>query len=277
MRQDLKFQSQEYAVVMVLEIGKNRSRIVAYLAVFIALVTVFDVLPMLPGFYGGIWDSWVFLFAPIIGVLLGPLFGGIAVGFGSLLGHIIYFRDPFELLFMLGAVVGTVCAALIFQRRWKPVLLIYSLLLAGYFLYPVTWMLPLIGIWDILLAYFLLLLFTILISRQWWPTNRWSSIWLLLFFSAIIGLEADILFRVFVLVPGQAYWLFYGLTPEALYWMWLTAGIITPTKVALGTLFTVTIGYSLLRLLPRTEIPLMKNFELLKTPSPAIEERVKMS
>jgi len=254
---------------MVLEIGKNHSRIAAYLAVFIALVTVFDLIPMLPGFYGGIWDSWIFLLAPIIGVLLGPLFGMLAVGFGSLLGHILYFRDPFELLFMLGAVVGTACATLIFQRRWKPVLIIYTVLLGGYFLYPISWMLPLIGIWDILLAYVLLLLFSIQISRQWCLTDTWKNIWLQLLFAAIIGLEADILFRVFILVPGQTYWLFYGLTPDALYWIWLTAGIITPTKVALGTLFTVTIGYSLLRLLPRTEIPLTKDFGTLNTsPSP---------
>ncbi|MHA2405543.1 MAG: hypothetical protein ACXACH_02175, partial [Candidatus Hermodarchaeia archaeon] len=82
-----------------------------------------------------------------------------------------------------------------------------------------------------------------------------------------IGLEADILFRVFVLVPGQTYWFFYLLTPDALYWMWLTAGIITPVKVALGTIFTITVGYSLLRLLPRTEIPLIESFGTL-TPTP---------
>lgn len=257
---------------MVLAIGKNRSRIVAYLAVFIALVTVFDVIPMFPGFYGGVWDSWIFLFAPIIGILMGPLYGLITVGFGSLMGHIIYFRDPYELLFMLGAVVGTVCAALIFQRRWKPVLLIYAVLLGGYFMYPVTWVLPLIGIWDILLAFGLLLLFSLMISRNWWPSDHWANIWLRLLFAALIGLEADILFRVFVLVPGQTYWFFYLLTPEALYWMWLTAGIITPTKVALGTFFTITVGYSLLRLLPRTEIPLTENFGTLKPTPPSTDD-----
>ncbi|MFX1508908.1 MAG: hypothetical protein ACFFBR_01250 [Promethearchaeota archaeon] len=256
---------------MVLEIGKIRSRIVAYLAVFIALITVFDVIPMLPGFYGGIWDSWIFLFGPLIGVLLGPFFGFLAVGFGSLLGHIIYFRDPFELVFMLGACVGTLCAALIFQRRWKPVLVIYAILLGGYLLYPVSWTLPIIGIWDILLAFGLLLLFSILMSRSWWPSNRWTSVWFLLLFAAIIGLEADILFRVFVLVPGQTYWLFYGLTPDALYWIWITAGIITPTKVVLGTLFSITVGFSLLRLLPRTEIPLIQDYGLLTPRPPSME------
>lgn len=247
---------------MVLAIGENRSRIVAYLALFIALVTVFDIIPMPPVFYGGIWDSWIFLLAPLIGVLLGPLLGLTAIGLGSLLGHIIYFRNPFELLFMFGAAVGTACSALIFQRRWKPVLVIYTVLLATYFLFPVTWLLPLIGIWDILLAYGLLLLFSLLISREWWPKNRQPSVWLLLLFSSIIGLEADILFRVFLLVPGQTYWLFYGLTPEALYWLWLTAGIVTPTKVAIGALFTVTVGFSLLHLLPRTDIPLVEEYAL---------------
>jgi hypothetical protein len=108
-----------------------------------------------------------------------------------------------------------------------------------------------------------------MINRNLWPSDHWTSAWLLLLFAAIIGLEADILFRVFLLIPGQTYWLFYSLTPEALYWMWLTAGIITPAKVAIGTVFTITIGYSLLRLLPRTEIPLIENFGTLKpTPSP---------
>ena len=268
MRRELISQRKGYADGMVLAIGKNRSRIVAYLAIFTALVTVFDAIPMLPGFYGGIWDSWIFLFAPLIGVLLGPLYGLIAVGLGSLLGHFIYSRGPYELLFMLGAVVGTICAALIFQRRWKPVLIIYTVLLGGYFLYPVTWMLPIIGIWDILLAFGLLLVFSLMTNRNWWPSNRWTSIWLLLLFASIIGLEADILFRVFVLVPGQTYWLFYSLTPDALYWMWLTAGIITPTKVVLGATFTITIGYSLLRILPRTEIPLIENFGTLKPAPP---------
>jgi hypothetical protein len=271
MRRAFKFHYQEYAAAMVLVIGKNRSRVVAYLAVFIALVTVFDIIPMLPGFYGGIWDSWIFLLAPILGVLLGPIFSMVSVGLGSLLGHIIYFRDPFELLFMLGAAAGTACAALIFQRRWKPVFLFYTVLLGGYFLYPITWTLPLIGIWDILLAYFLLLLFAILIKYQWWPINPWKDIWLLLLFAAIIGLEADILFRVFVLVPGQTFWLFYGLTPEVLSLIWVSAGVVTPTKVALGTLFTVTLGYSLLRLLPRTEIPLENPFGRLKTSPASIE------
>jgi hypothetical protein len=253
---------------MALAIGKNRSRIVAYLAIFIALVAVFDAIPIIPGFQSGIWDSWIFLFSPIIGVLLGPFLGFVTVGLGSVLGHFIYYRDPFEFIFMIGAAFGAACAALIYQRRWKPVLILYSGLLLGYFLTPITWFLPLIGIWDILLGYGILILFVLLMRFQIWPTHHTQAQWLRLLFCAIIGLEADILLRVFILIPLGTYWFFYGMTPEFLYWLWLTAGIITPLKVALSALFTVTIGFSLLQILPRIGVPLSEETGGIKPEQP---------
>lgn len=246
---------------MVLAIGKNRSRIVAFVAIFTALVTVFDAFPIIPGLYSGVWDSWIFILTPIIGVLLGPFYTMISVGFGSLLGHFIYYRGPFEFLFMFGAILGSACATLVYQRRWKPVLIIYALLLAGYFLTPVSWFLPLMGIWDILLGFGLLLLFSLLTIQNVWPVAPTQDQWFRLLFCAIIGLEADILLRIFILIPGQTYWLFYGLTPEALWWIWVTAGFITPAKVALATLFTVTLGFSILQLLPRIGVPLIDESE----------------
>ena len=246
---------------MVLAIRQSRSHLVAYIAVFLALAAVFDAIPIIPGLYSGIWASWIFLFHPLIGVLLGPFYGALAVGCGSLLGHFIYYRDPFEFLFMLGAALGSMCTALVYQRRWKPVLLIYTVLLTGYFLTPVSWILPIIGIWDILLGFILVLLYSLLLSRNWWPRSVAQSQWLRLFFGAIIGLETDILLRVFILVPGQTYWLFYGWTPAFLQFLWLTAGIITPTKVVIATLFTVTVGFSLLQILPQLGIPLASDLE----------------
>ncbi|MFX0167924.1 MAG: hypothetical protein ACFE89_01095 [Candidatus Hodarchaeota archaeon] len=251
---------------MALAVQQNRSRFVTYIAIFTALAAIFDAIPIIPGLYSGIWASWLFLFHPLIGVLLGPIYGAISVGFGSLLGHFIYYRDPFEFLFMLGAAFGAACTALVYQRRWKPVLVFYTLLLIGYFLSPVSWLLPLIGIWDILLGYLILLLFSLLRARQWWPSNPTRSQWLGLLFAVVIGLEADILLRVFILIPGQAYWLFYGWTPEFLQFLWLTAGIITPTKVAIATLFTVTLGYSLLQILPRLGVPPTSDFEAQRSP-----------
>ena len=234
---------------MALQIGSNQSRFVAFVATFTAMIAVLDVIPTLPTFYAGIWDSWPFLLSPIIGILLGPYLGALSVGLGSFLGHVIYFRDPTEMLFMLGLPLGAAMAGFVYQRRWKPVLGIYTLMLLGYFVYPVSWGLPLWGIWDILFGYVIVLIYTVVTKRNVWSNSSESNKLLLLVFCSVIALETDILFRVFVLVPGQAYWFFYGWTPINLYYLWLGAGFITPVKVLMATIVTITLGRQVLRVL----------------------------
>ncbi|MFX1482290.1 MAG: hypothetical protein ACFFCP_03785 [Promethearchaeota archaeon] len=238
---------------MAIPVGSNPSRTVAFVAVFTAMIAVLDIIPTIPGFYAGVWDSWPFLLAPIVGILLGPYLGALSVGLGSLLGHMIYFRDPTEMLFMLGLSFGAAMAGFVYQRRWRPVLGIYSALLLGYFIYPVTWGLPLWGIWDVLVGYGLVLVYTFVTSFGWWSELTEPKRALLLVFTSVIGLETDILFRIFVLVPGQTYWLFYGWTPEILYDIWLVAGFITPMKVVLAAIVAVTLGLQLVRILERHE------------------------
>ncbi len=75
----------------------------------------------------------------------------------------------------------------------------------------------------------------------------------ILLFATIIGLEADVLFRVFILIPGQTYELFYGLSLEALQLLWWSAGFIIPMKIFMATIVGLTIGISLLRALSFNE------------------------
>jgi hypothetical protein len=230
---------------MVLQ-GKNMTQNIAYVSIFTALGAVLDVIPIIPGFYSGIWDSWLFLLSPVIGILLGPYYGAISVGTGSLIGHVIYFRDPFELVFMWGAPLGAAIAGFIYEKKWQPVLGIYGLLLGIYLIYPVTWMLPLWGIWDILVGFGLILVFIFLVRMEKSERIRIGLQTLTIAFAAVIGLEADILFRVFVLVPGQAYWFFYGFTVADLQYIWLSAGFITPIKVLLSAIATIMITKTVL-------------------------------
>lgn len=234
---------------MALPIGSNQSRFVAFVAVFTAMVAVLDAIPTLPAFYAGVWDSWPFLLSPIIGILLGPYVGALSVGLGSFLGHMIYFRDPTELLFMLGLPLGTAVAGFVYQKRWRPVFGIYTAMLLCYFIYPVSWELPLWGIWDILLGFGVVLIYSVLTTRGIWSNTSERYNLLLLVFCSVIALETDILFRVFVLVPGQMHWLFYGWTATELYYIWLGAGFITPIKVVLATIVAITLGRQLLRVL----------------------------
>jgi hypothetical protein len=222
------------------------SRSITFVAIFAAMIAILDSIPMIPGFYGGIWDSWGFMLSPIVGILLGPVLGVISVGLGGLVGHLVYFRDPIELLFMLGAPVGAGMAGLVFQERWKAACAIYSAMILGYFLTPVTWSLSLLGVWDVLVGFVLILAITIASSLNKVGTRTLSSTNLKMILATVIGLESDILARILILIPGQMYWLYYAMPLEVLQGLWLIAGVITPIKVVLAAIATIAIGKSLL-------------------------------
>ncbi len=84
--------------------------------------------------------------------------------------------------------------------------------------------------WDVYLAFIVLLIVSIV---------RFSKGRLVI--STFIGLEADILFRIFLLIPLQTYHLFYGLTTEAMQGIWVTGALVTPIQVSISILFTMII------------------------------------
>lgn len=76
-----------------------------------------------------------------------------------------------------------------------------------------------------------------------------ARILLILAVAAFVGLEADVLFRIFVFIPCQTYRLFYGWDVEILKVIWSSGAVITPIKVALSTIATVAIGQPLIKAL----------------------------
>ena len=94
--------------------------------------------------------------------------------------------------------------------------------------------------WDTYLA-FSILVATIIFGRRFFQ-NSSPNTSLRLAFAAFIGLEADVLFRIFLLVPGGTYQYFYGLDVEELKIIWISGAIFTPLKAALSTFATVVIG-----------------------------------
>lgn len=227
------------------------SRSITFTAIFAAMIAVLDSIPMVPGFYGGVWDSWGFMLSPIVGIVLGPVLGVISVVIGGLVGHLVYFRDPIELLFMLGAPVGAGVAGLVFEERWKAACAIYSVMIVGYFVTPVTWSLSLLGVWDVLTSFVLILAITILTTLNKAGNGILSSTNLKMILATVIGLEGDILTRIFILIPGQMYWLYYAMPLELLQGLWVVAGVITPIKVILAAIATIAIGKSLLEVFPQ--------------------------
>lgn len=226
---------------------EGRTRRVALVSTFAVLSTVLDVM-VTPSLSAGVWFGWIFVISPINGIILGPMDGFITTLISVLLGHSLVFRDSiYEFVFTLGAPICSMVVGLLVKGEWRKVFLYYTILIGAYFLDPLSRVLPIWGMWDTFLAYSALLVFIIFRARV--DTSRLKQGYLFALFT-FLGLEADVLFRIFVLVPCRAYSAFYGLTPEALVFIWsVPAPIITPVKVAFSTALGFFLVPSLLRTL----------------------------
>ena len=212
----------------------NKSKRIILIAAFAALAAIADSIPGIPQFESGVWYSWIFLLSPMIGFILGPFDAFLSVLFGVLIGHYVFFRGPYEFLFALGAPMGAMIAGLLFQRRQKIPLFYFIVLLSAYFLTPISRSLPLWGMWNVYLAFVILLITSLLrLDKK------------IMLISAFIGLEADILFRIFLFVPLGTYQIFYGFNLETMRLIWMSGALITPIQVGISLIFTTLIYSSL--------------------------------
>jgi hypothetical protein len=239
-----KLQKEKAAIGVNVEKLTN-STFISLVAVFAAFIIICDSLTAsyLP-LSTDVWHSWIFISEPITGIMLGPLVGFFSNLVGAMIGHSINFKDVYEFLFTLGAPIGAAVSALIFRGKWKMPIAYYLVLLIGYFAVPVAWQLPLWGMWDVYLA-FAILVATSIVATKWkgfWNIESSARLVYILALSAFIGLEADVLFRIFIFVPCQTYSLFYSLDVGSLQVMWAAGAVETPIKAGLSTLVTALTG-----------------------------------
>lgn len=228
----------------------RESWVISLIAVFAAFNIVCDsLMGPLPDI-SGVWYSWIFIAEPISGIILGPFASFFSTFIGVMVGHSIYVRDSAEFLFTLGAPIGAMISSLIFRGKWKIALAYYMALLGAFFATPVSWQLPFWGMWDVYLAFGCLLV-SIVIMKKWKGFWNTKSVGVhLLYIVALctfIGLEADVLFRIFILVPCQTYKIIYALDVSMLQLWWAAGAVETSTKAALSTLVSVMVTPSILR------------------------------
>ena len=215
---------------------KTKSLRIAMIAMFSVISIVLDSI-ITPGFSAGVWFGWIFIMSPVNGLLLGPIDGFITTLLSVMIGHTLVFRESiYEYIFSIGAPIASLIAGLIYRQRKRLVTLYYIILLGAYFLSPISRDLPIWGMWDVYVTLFILLIWIVTDSGSKFFDNHRN----LIAIATFSGLEADILFRIFILIPCNGYSIFYGLTPEVLKAIWaVPAPLITPFKVILSTLFSV--------------------------------------
>jgi len=157
----------------------QRTKQIALLTIFTALYIVLRFIPysMLIGGAGGYLSFSDFL-APIIGILLGPYFGGLAVVLGNF-GALGFGRTPvfgaIPFLDFLPDFVAAVSVGFLVQRKWWPVVALNAGLLALFFIDPLTSIfvtVPGTAI-SIPFAWLHIAAFIVLLS----PVGRWSGKW----------------------------------------------------------------------------------------------------
>ena len=144
--------------------------------------------------------------------------------------------------------IGAMVSGLMLAGGRKKVLAYYSVLLASYFITPVAWQLPVLGMWDVYLAYIVLLAILLLVATKGRSIKGSNINPVFLAAYAFVGLEADVLFRIFLFVPCQTYRFLYGLPVEALQAIWVAGAVVTPIKVAISALVTASLGVRLLKI-----------------------------
>jgi len=172
----------------------------------------------------GLWRNWGIYLESIEGIILGPKIGFSAALIGSSIARMIK-PDPFWMFGIIAEPISVLMAGFLAKAKWKPVLVVYTIMLSAYFIHPFGRNLPLWTILDILFA--LLLVYPAAkLSRNLFKADvKRLSIALVLI--SFVCIATDSLVRVFLLVPCNLYTLFpdfFG-NFEMLYVVFVAAAI----------------------------------------------------
>lgn len=218
---------------------KLTSRAIAFTSVFAALHAALYFLSF------GLWRNWAIYLMPIEGIVLGPWAGFSAALIGSIAGRMI---NPID-FWMFGVIaepLGVLASAFMAKGKWKPVMLIYVVMLAAYFAHPFGRWFPLWTILDVLLA-FVLIYPVARFSRNFYENVKRLPMTV---FISFIGTVTDALTRVFLFIPVGLYSLFYE-TEAAVYADFLMGAIYSYIEDVQVVVVSFLVGVPLLLALRR--------------------------
>lgn len=241
----------------------NKTKIIAFIAIFAAVYTVLRRIPTVPMVgVAGAYFSLSDVAAPIYGAILGPFTGGLSVVLGTFLAIASGRAAPFLGLDFLPATVNVIAIALLLKRKWGIVVVLNAVLLLTFLLHPFTSFLVNIPIGDTTLtfpfAWLHIVAFIVLIS----PLGRKAANWVLTLETASIAKGLAILAFVgtmmqhlmgnllYEVIFGQV--LQYYSQVEFATVIWPSVFFLYPVERLLLIILAVVIGTPLVRVLKKT-------------------------
>lgn len=212
----------------------------------IGLVSVFAALHAVLYFLSfGLWRNWAIYLEPIEGIVLGPWAGFSAALIGSVIGRMVKPVD-FWMFGIIAEPLGVLASGFLAKGKWKPVVLVYVVMLAAYFSHPLGRWLPFWTILDILLA--VVLIYPVArISRNFCEKAGRLPVSVAISF---IGTVTDALTRVFLLIPAGLY-VFFGWTDDIVRDIFVAGAIYSYVEDAQVVIVAFLVGVPLLLALRR--------------------------
>jgi len=237
--------------------GTGRTRALVLVALFASLHGLSSAVP-------GIWGpsevarSFVIFVESLEGMILGPRMGFLSGSIGCVLGRIIRPREEGFLLgiaFGMGEPIAALVAGLFFRRKWPLAALAYAVMLGAFIADPMTWIarIPLWSLWDTFLAMFLILPTHIAVRSALEHRGNAKRLGPAVCMTAFVSTEADMLFRIFLLVPLRFYAL-YPIPVEALPAIFLLGSFVTPIEALLSMAVSVILAVPVLLAIERSKV-----------------------
>ncbi len=222
----------------------------ALVCVFAPLCTVFSFWSLFPIIGAvGLSIKVTAIIAPMIGIILGPYFGALAVALGGFIGISLAQAGPFGPFSFVPWMATAFCSGLVYNHRWRLTAVLYSALLLIFAFYPAVgpaWLYPYF-IWFQLVG--LAILISPLQSRAILLSQQTSTREL------ILGVGVTALISVlFGHIAGSMmfeamYW--PALIPEVSEWipLWQTLTLIYPIERMIITIIVAIIGVPIIKAL----------------------------
>lgn len=217
------------------------SRNAALVSVFAAVHAVL----YLASFGLPLWRNWAIYLEPIEGIVLGPWAGLSAALVGSIIGRTIM-PDPLWMFGIIAEPIGVLAVGFLAKGKWKPVVLLYAVMLAAYFAHPFGRSLPYWTILDIFLAIVLIYPVAKLSKNLHENAGRMSVAVPLSF----VGTAMDALTRIFLLIPVGLY-SFLNWSYDIVYGAFVPAAISSYVEDVQVVIISFLVGVPLLLALRR--------------------------
>jgi len=213
-----------------------QAKILSFIGVFAALhVTLYFMSFEL-------WRNWAIYLEPIEGIILGPWAGFLTALIGSIIARAIKPID-FWMFGIIAEPLGVLAAGFLAKERWKPVVVIYAIMLVAYFMHPFGRWFPLWTVIDVLLAFPLIYPASKLSSKLFKSDVKFLPIPLALV--SFISAVTDSLVRIFLFIPVGLYNLF-ALTPETVYSIFVSGAVYSYFEDILVIVVSLLAGVPLL-------------------------------